>query len=157
MSDFVASDANDDRLELISFLVRDEEYCIDIKDVLEIRAWTPTTPVPSAPPHVRGVINLRGKVIAVVDLGAQMGLPLTEPGNRHVIIVVAIGGERVGLLVDAVCETLRLGALEIQPTPSASGPGAGGFVRGFISLEGRMVTALNLDRETDGVAREMAA
>ena len=92
--------------ELISFRIGAQEFCVDIMAVREIRGWTPATPLPQAPSYVRGVINLRGAVLPIVDLSARLGLGDTEPSVRNVIIVVRIGTRLVGLLVDAVSEIL---------------------------------------------------
>ena len=153
------SDRARESLELILFLIRGQEYCIDIKRVLEIRGWSPATPVAWAPEHVHGVINLRGKVIAVVDLGALLGAPITEPGARNVIIVAMLGDQRVGLLVDAVSETLCVETSQIHATPRAATPAdhAGRGALGFLTLGERMVSVIDLDRyQSDAVLHEAA-
>ena len=93
---------SNDRNELIAFRIEDQEYSVDIMSVREIRGWTAATPLPQSPDYVRGVINLRGTVLPIVDLSARLGLGTVEPTPRHVIIVVHIGKRIVGLLVDAV-------------------------------------------------------
>src|SRR5215475_15482288 len=92
--------------ELISFRIGAQEFCVDIMAVREIRGWTQATPLPQAPNYVCGVINLRGAVLPIVDLSARLGLGVTQPDVRNVIIVVRIGPRLVGLLVDAVSEIL---------------------------------------------------
>src|SRR5690349_10774035 len=88
--------------ELIAFRIQDQEFCVDIMAVREIRGWTPATPLPQAPSFVRGVINLRGMVLPIVDLSDRLGLGVTEPSARSVIIVSQVGPQIVGLLVDGV-------------------------------------------------------
>ena len=88
--------------ELISFQIGDQEFCVDIMSVREIRGWTPATPLPRTPVFVRGVINLRGAVVAVIDLAARLGLGKTIPTPRHVIVIVTLGQQTVGLLADLV-------------------------------------------------------
>src|SRR4051812_24315234 len=88
--------------ELISFRIGDQEFCVDIMEVREIRGWTPATALPKAPAFVRGVITLRGAVLPIVALGARLGLGTAEPTARHVIIVAQVQNQVVGLLVDAV-------------------------------------------------------
>ena len=132
--------------ELISFRIGEQEFCVDIMAVREIRGWTAATPLPQAPSYVRGVINLRGAVLPIVDLSARLGLGATEPSVRNVIIVVRIGPRLVGLLVDAVSEVLTATADMIQPTPDVSCDAVKMFVRGILALEGRMVSWITLDR-----------
>src|SRR5271154_857131 len=108
--------------ELIAFRVGLLECCIDIMMVREIRGWTLTTALPKSPPYVRGVINLRGSVLPVVDFAVRLGLPETEPTERNVIIVVQCGSQQIGLLVDAVSDILTVTEADIHPTPDVSSP-----------------------------------
>jgi purine-binding chemotaxis protein CheW len=132
--------------ELISFRIGEQEFCVDIMAVREIRGWTQATPLPQAPSYVRGVINLRGAVLPIVDLSARLGLGATEPSVRNVIIVVRIGTRLVGLLVDAVSEVLTATAEMIQPTPDVSCDAVKMFIRGILALDGRMVSWITLDK-----------
>ena len=132
--------------ELISFRIGEQEFCVDIMAVREIRGWTQATPLPQAPSYVRGVINLRGAVLPIVDLAARLGLGATEPSVRNVIIVVRIGHRLVGLLVDAVSEVLTATADMIQPTPDVSSDAVKMFIKGILAREGRMVSWITLDR-----------
>ena len=132
--------------ELISFRIAEQEFCVDIMAVREIRGWTQATPLPQAPSYVRGVINLRGAVLPIVDLSARLGLGATEPSVRNVIIVVRIGTRLVGLLVDAVSEVLTATADMIQPTPDVSCDAVKMFIKGILALEGRMVSWITLDK-----------
>lgn len=132
--------------ELISFRIGEQEFCVDIMAVREIRGWTQATPLPQAPSYVRGVINLRGAVLPIVDLSARLGLGATEPSVRNVIIVVRIGTRLVGLLVDAVSEVLTATADMIQPTPDVSCDAVKMFIKGILALEGRMVSWITLDK-----------
>jgi len=131
--------------ELISFRVGEQEYGVDIVDVREIRGWTPATPLPRTPGYVRGVINLRGVVLPIVDMAARMGFPASEPSQRHVIIVVWIRGQHVGLLVDAVCDILQVTPETLQPTPDLVGDEAHEFVESIISIEDRMIGLVRLE------------
>ena len=134
----------DAKREMISFRTGAQEFCVDIQDVREIRGWTPATPMPHAPEFVRGVINLRGTIMPVLDLGARFGFGVTEPTERHVIIVAQIDGKQVGLLVDAVCETLNVAAAEIQPAPEIAGEESTKVFKGFLPISDRMVTLVDL-------------
>jgi purine-binding chemotaxis protein CheW len=132
--------------EFISFRIGTQEFCVDIMTVREIRGWTPATPLPQAPGYVRGVINLRGAVLPVVDLAARLGLGDTKTSERNVIIVVRIGQRFVGLLVDAVSEVLTATSDMIQPTPDISCDAVRQFVRSIIALDGRMISWITLDK-----------
>ena len=132
--------------ELISFRIGEQEFCVDIMEVREIRGWTPATALPQAPPFVRGVINLRGAVLPIVDLGARLGLGAADPTARHVIIVAQVQNQIVGLLVDAVSDILTVTDEDIQPTPDVASEMVRNFVRGLLAIEGRMVSFISLDR-----------
>lgn len=131
--------------ELIAFRTGDQEFCVDIHAVREIRGWSPATPLPHAPAYVRGVINLRGAVLPIIDLGARLGFPAAEPSARHVIIVACIGPRTVGLLVEAVSDILGVTADMIQPAPDVACESVRGFVRGLIPAEDRMISLVALD------------
>jgi purine-binding chemotaxis protein CheW len=132
--------------ELISFRIGDQEFCVNIMEVREIRGWTPATALPQAPAFVRGVINLRGAVLPIVDLGARLGLGTADPTARHVIIVAQVQNQVVGLLVDAVSDILTVTDEEIQPAPDVASEMVRTFVRGLLAIDGRMVSFISLDR-----------
>ncbi len=131
-------------LELLSFHVGDHEYSVDIMAVREIRGWTRATSLPHAPPYVRGVINLRGAVLPVVDLALRLGLDVEEPTDRNVIIVVDIGGRTVGLRVDAVSDILSFPRNALQAPPEMSADRDHAFIQALTILEGRMIRILDL-------------
>ena len=129
-------------LELISFEIADQEFCIDIRGVREIRGWTPATPVPQTPDYICGVINLRGAVIPVVDLRNRLGLGRTEPSSRHVILVIQDEERVAGLLVDGVHATFQVDAGLMQPPPPLESLAADRFVDAILPLEGRLLSRL---------------
>lgn len=131
-----------DRLELISFEIGGQEYCIDVRSVREIRGWTPTTPMPRTPDYILGVINLRGAVMPVLDLRCRLGLGRTEPSSRHVIVVIQHGSRLAGILVDAVQETFQLAASLLQAPPAMGSDPNEQFIDAIIPLEGRMLSRL---------------
>jgi purine-binding chemotaxis protein CheW len=122
-----------------------QEFCIDIMSVREIRGWTPATALPHAPSYVRGVINLRGSVLPIVDLAERLGFPPTDATARQVIIVVQVGGQIIGLLVDAVSDILTQSTENIQPTPDVATDIVRSFVRGVLAIDGRMIGLVELD------------
>jgi purine-binding chemotaxis protein CheW len=138
--------------ELIAFRVGDQEFCVDIMAVRELRGWTQTTPLPESPPYVRGVINLRGSVLPVIDMGARIGLIPSEAGARNVIIVVCIGDQLVGLLVDSVCDILTVTDGGLQPTPAMACDVLQTLVTGLVTMDDRMIALLALDQLLPAVA-----
>jgi purine-binding chemotaxis protein CheW len=137
---------SDPRRELIAFRIGQQEYCVDIMSVREIRGWTPATPLPHAQRYMRGVINLRGTVLPIIDLSERLGLGTTIAEARHVIIVVRSEHREVGLLVDAVCDILSVTDQDVQPTPSVANDTVKSFVRGILAVEGRMIGLVALER-----------
>jgi purine-binding chemotaxis protein CheW len=135
-----------DRQELIAFCIGDQEYCVDIMSVREIRGWSPATPLPQTPGYMRGVINLRGAVLPIMDLAERLGLPPTQPSVRSVIIVVKVGDRLIGLMVDAVSDILSVTRDLFQPTPDVACDRVKAFVRGLISMDGRMISEMALER-----------
>jgi len=142
--------------EFVAFRSRGLEFCINIMSVREIRGWTPATAIPRAPGYVRGVINLRGVVLPIVDLGVRLGLPGTEPTARHVIIVAQVGDRAAGLLVDSVSDILSVEDSSIQPTPDVASNLARMFVRGVIAMDGRMISVITLDNVLPAMELEAA-
>jgi len=134
-----------DPRELIAFRIGEQEFCVDIRAVREIRGWAPATPLPQSPAYVKGVINLRGTVLPILDLGARLGFGPTTPSARHVIIVARIGMKTVGLLVEAVSDILTVSSETIQQTPDIACDTVRAFVRGVIAQEDGMISLIALD------------
>lgn len=135
---------NSSELELLSFRLAEEEYSVDIMSVREIRGWTRATPLPHAPAHVRGVINLRGTVLPVVDLSVRLGMEPVTGDARNVIIVVQVGSQTAGLLVNAVSDILALPRTELQPPPDLAADSAHSFIEALTIVDGRMIRVLDL-------------
>lgn len=133
------------KLELISFVIADQEFCIDTRAVREIRGWTAPTLMPNAPPYVLGVINLRGTVMPVLDLRARLGFGETASTSRHVYVVVDHGDRLVGLMVDAVQETFSVDGDQLQSPPAIDYGGSAALVDAILPMEGRMLSRLVLD------------
>ena len=135
----------------LSFLLAGEEFAIQVLKVREIMGMQEITAVPQTPQHLRGVINLRGKVIPVVDLRRKFRLPEVDHTQHTCIIVVQVeAGEVVlhtGILVDAVCEVRNLAADEIEDTPDfGEGGGSSGYLLGMAKVKGRVKILLDIDR-----------
>ena len=143
--------------ELIAFRIGEQEFCVDIMAVREIRGWTPATPLPRAPGFMKGVINLRGAVLPIIDLATRFGLRASEPTARHVIMVAHVGGRMVGLLVDAVSDIIQLTDEAMQPTPDVASDHVRSFVKGLFAIDGRMISLIELDRIIPDAAEAEAA
>ena len=133
-------------LELIAFRAGNQDFCVDVQSVKEIRGRTPMTLLPHSPAYVRGVINLRGTVLPIVDLRARLDLAPSAEGSG-VVIVVWIGRKLVGLLVDEVCDILTVSAGDVQQTPELSCPTVSFLVSALVKLgEDRIAGLLALGR-----------
>ncbi|MDI3298488.1 MAG: chemotaxis protein CheW [Bacillota bacterium] len=134
-----------------------QAYGADIASVREVLAFQPITRVPQAPPFVLGVINLRGRIIPVIDLRRRLGLGAAEPGPLSRIVVVEDGEELIGMLVDGVSEVLDIPADLVEPPGELVRGEDASFLRGVARLEERLVILLALERVLDAHQRAAAA
>lgn len=132
--------------QLITFELGDQSLGIDIMAIREIRAWSPATPLPNVPGHIRGVVNLRGVVLPVLDLSMRLGWGTTDPTSRHVIIVVRIGEQLQGVIVDAVNDIVTIKPEDMQPLPDVGSSQASALLEGLATIEERMILVLDLER-----------
>ncbi|MEL6564108.1 MAG: chemotaxis protein CheW [Pseudomonadota bacterium] len=133
-------------IELLTFKLSDQEYSLDIMCVREIRGWTKATPLPHTPSYMKGVINLRGAVLPVMDLARRLGLPVTDHTDRNVIIVVKHEETLAGLLVDAVSDIIALSDEDMQPPPDAATGTQPGVIKSLTLIEDRMIRTLDLSQ-----------
>lgn len=131
--------------EFLVFRAGGQDFCVDVMSIREIRGWAIATPVPHSPDFVRGVINLRGTVLPILDLAVRLGLPAAEPTARHAIIVTQVGSQVVGLLVEGVSDIITVGLEKIQPTPDVASDMAKNFVKGVIPLDEKLIGMLAID------------
>jgi len=151
-----SSKTNDNAREYITFRIGSQYFCVDIMSVREIRGWTPATALPRAPGFVRGVINLRGIVLPVIDLAERLGFYPADPTPRHVIIVAQAGRQIVGLLVDAVSDIIALPTDKVQPTPDVGSDFGQSFVVGVMPIDDRMISLIALDGLMPSLSGEAA-
>ncbi len=137
--------ANDTR-QFLTFALGAEEYGVEILKVQEIRGYSPITPIPNTPPHVMGVMNLRGSIIPVADLRRTLGMPASEYTAFTVIVVVNVGARVMGMIVDAVSDVLDIAVADIQPTPDFGTQVDAHFVQGMARTAGKLVILLDLER-----------
>jgi purine-binding chemotaxis protein CheW len=138
--------AGDELLQLVSFKIGDEEFGVDILKVQEINRMIAVTRVPNAPEYVDGVINLRGKVLPVIDLRSRLGMMRKEHDKNTRIIVVELSGKTVGFVVDAVSEVLRIPKSVTEPPPSLTAGINADYITAVGKLEDRLLTLLDLDK-----------
>lgn len=131
-------------IELLTFQLADQEYSLDIMSVREIRGWTRATPLPHAPSYMKGVINLRGTVLPVMDLSQRLGLKHRENNDRNVIIVVSHEDTMTGLLVDAVSDIIALTSDDLQPPPEMQSSNSPNVVSSLTLIDERMIRVLDL-------------
>lgn len=131
-------------MELVTFTVAGQKFCLEITQIREIRRWSPVTILPHAPPEVLGVMNLRGAVIPIYDLSRRFGLGKAEASERSVVIVSAVNDKPVGLLVESVSEIVSIAASSIQETPDVKSDETRECIQGVISLENEMARVINL-------------
>jgi purine-binding chemotaxis protein CheW len=133
-------------VQLIAFTVGEETYGVEITAVREIRAWSGVTALPNTAPFVRGVINLRGTIVPVIDLKSRFNQGSADPGKTHVVIVLAIGARWVGILVDAVSDILTVTAADIHPVPDVTDGADSGLLSGIVTHEERMVSLVRIEK-----------
>lgn len=138
--------AGDIIFHLVTFTLGREEYGVEINSVQEIIRATDITNVPGAPPHVSGVINLRGKIIPVVGLRKRFGLPEIEASDERRIVVVELGEKRIGMLVDSVSQVIKLSSNTIEEIPEEATTVDENYIRGVGKLDNRLIIILDLNR-----------
>ena len=143
-------------LEVVTFRLNEQEFCLNILSVREIRGWTQATVVPHSPSFVLGVINLRGTVLPIIDLAARLKMPVSDPTTRHVIIVVQVHKHLFGLLVDGVSDILSVPDESIQAAPDIVTDANNNFVRSVIMIDGRMISMIAVEDILPSSEREAA-
>jgi len=146
----VRENTSEETQQYLSFHLESQEYAVDILRVQEIREWMPVTPVPNTRDCVRGVMNLRGAVVPVIDLRLRLGLPPASYTPQTVVVVLHVFSDEVertmGVVVDAVAEVYDLNPAQITPPPEITAQGLQDAVRGLVQVGGRLITILDFDR-----------
>src|SRR6201996_4690848 len=132
--------------QFLTFTLDEQEYGLELFKIQEIRGYAPVTPIPNLPPHVRGVMNLRGTVLPVIDLRMKSRLPAIEY-SKFAVIVIAMGGEKmVGLLVDAISDVLQVTQEAMRAAPDFGSAVDTRFIDGVFQTRERLAVALNLEK-----------
>ena len=132
--------------QYLTFSLGSEAYGVDILRVQEIKGYTAVTPIPNAPAYLKGVMNLRGTVIPVVDLRLRFGMEPADYTTFTVIIVVTIGARVMGLVVDAVSDVLDIAAGDVEPPPDFGGQVDARCLSGLAKAGDRLVVLLDIER-----------
>lgn len=147
--------------EFLTFVLGQEEYGVDILRVQEIRSYDAVTRLPEAPEYIKGVINLRGIIVPVVDMRLKFRLPSAEYNALTVMIVLNVGGRVVGMVVDSVSDVVRLAAEQVRAVPEIGATIDRQFLTGIGTLDQRMLILLDIERlmghETMGLVAPEAA
>jgi purine-binding chemotaxis protein CheW len=136
----------DDLVQLVSFSLAGEEFGVDILKVQEINRMTNITRVPDSPPSVEGVINLRGRLIPIIDLRGRFGMERKEPDKHTRVVVVELHGAIMGFVVDAVQEVLRVRRDVMEPPPELVSSVKSEYVTAVAKLDDRLLILLDLDK-----------
>ncbi len=132
--------------QFISFAIGDDQYGVDIMAVREIKGWSSITQLPNRPDYMRGVLNMRGVIVPIIDLRCRFGHGLTDATPMHIIIVIQVGGKTVGLLADRVLDIIAVDASQIQPVPQVSHDARADFLSGLVAVEAALMALIDLDR-----------
>jgi purine-binding chemotaxis protein CheW len=132
--------------QFLTFQLGQETFGLEILRVQEIKGYSTVTPIPNAPAHVKGVMNLRGAVVPILDLRCKFGMAQTEYTKFTVIIVVTVGVKVVGLVVDAVSDVLDLKAEDVEPPPELDGTVDVSCLIGLAKTGDQLVTLLDVDQ-----------
>ena len=131
--------------QFLTFLLEDQEYGLEIFKIREIRGYAPVTPIPNVPPHVRGVMNLRGTVLPVIDLRMKFRLPAVDYSKFTVIVIATVGEKTVGLLVDAVSDVLMVAQDAMREAPDFGAAVDTRFINGVFESRDHLIVALSLE------------
>lgn len=140
------ADYTGDVNQYLTFCLGEEEYGIEILKVQEIKGYSAITYIPNTPPHIKGVMNLRGTVIPVVDLRAKFSMPAVDYNKFTVIIVVTVGEKILGLVVDAVSDVLNIAPGEVRPAPDFGARVDTKFISGVASLNDKLAVLLDIHK-----------
>ncbi|SFI30554.1 chemotaxis protein CheW [Jannaschia pohangensis] len=142
-----------DRIELLTFRCGGRGFAVNIMDVREIRSWSEPTPLPHAPPFMKGMVNLRGSVLPVMDLAQRLGQPPTQDDPRNVIIVIQNGNRVHGLLVDAVSDIVHPTDDQLQDVPRVNAEDGAGMADRLFVVDDKMIQILSTSRILPEVSR----
>lgn len=130
----------------LAFRLADQDYGIAIAKVQEIREWSKVTPLPNSPPYIKGMLNLRGAIVPIIDLRMRFGLPAMDYDALTVIIVVNVGGRLAGVVADTVSDVVSAGPDRRRAMPEFEGQANRQFIEGLAQIDEQLMILLNVDR-----------
>lgn len=139
-----------DERQFLTFVLGDEEYAIDILRVQEIKGYSAITPLPNMSPDLRGVMNLRGTIVPVIDLRLRLGMSAAEYTKFTAIVLVTLGARMHGMIVDRVSDVLHLAPGAVEPAPDLGPSCDTSFITGMAKAGERLITLLNVERVVGG-------
>ena len=150
----IGADSDPDAEQYLTFILADEEYGVDILRVQEIKGWDSVTPIPNTPSYIKGVINLRGTIVPIVDLRQRFAMDEVEYGPITVVIVLKIVCEDrdriMGIVVDAVSDVYDVNSEEMKPAPDFGSVVNVEFVKGLATVHEKMIIVLDIDHLLSG-------
>lgn len=135
-----------DGSQYLTFILGEEHYGVDILRVQEIKGYTAVTRIPNTPPYIKGVLNLRGTIVPIVDLRTKFGMENVDATMCTVIVVVVVRDRVMGIVVDAVSDVLNIAAQDIQPPPNFGARVDTSFIRSMAKSGDKLITLLDIDR-----------
>lgn len=135
-----------DGKQYLTFTLGDEHYGVEILRVQEIKGYSAVTRIPNTPPCIKGVLNLRGTIVPIIDLRMKFGMPPTEYTMFTVIVVVVVCGRVLGIIVDAVSDVLNIAKKDIQPPPEFGTRVDLSFIQSIAKSGDKLITLLDIDR-----------
>lgn len=137
--------ASADTNQFLTFSLGEEEYGVDILKVQEIKGYVPTTRIPNAPSEIKGVLNLRGTIVPIVDLRCKFGLEAVEYDQFTAIVVVVVQNRVMGMIVDSVSEVMNIPTCDIQPPPDFGSSMSTSALRGMAKVGEKLIILLDID------------
>jgi purine-binding chemotaxis protein CheW len=142
----VNKDAAQSPREFLSFVLGEAHYCIDILKVQEIRTYEAPTRIANTPAFIKGVMNLRGNIVPIIDLRVKFSLPEQRLDEQTVVIVLNIAKRTVGVVVDGVSDVIAVGAADIKPAPELSSGLDTRYIQGLATVGGQMMILVDIER-----------
>ncbi len=138
--------ADEDERQYLTFILGDEHYGVNILKVQEIKGYTDVTRIPNTPEYMKGVLNLRGTIVPIINLRMKFGMEQIDVTSFAVIVVVVVNDRVMGMIVDSVSDVLTLGADDMKPAPALGATVDTSFIDGIATTDDGLVTLLDIDR-----------
>ncbi|MDT7041894.1 chemotaxis protein CheW [Candidatus Nitronereus thalassa] len=137
---------DEEEKQYLTFVLGDEQYGVNILTVQEIKGYTDVTRIPNTPPYMKGVLNLRGTIVPIINLRMKFGMEQIDFTSFTVIVVVVVQGRVMGMIVDSVSDVLTMKAQDMKPAPALGVKVDTSFIDGIATTGDRLVTLLDIDR-----------